>query len=496
MAGTSGEPQLSGDPVRQIKPEATAAIDDDAGPAISHRPGLLLTTLLGGNFLGNIDIAVVNVATPSIHANLHASAAALQLIISGYTLVYAVLLIIAARLGDLHGYRSMFRIGLGIFTSASLTCGLAPEATVLILARLLQGAGAAMMISQVLTGIQLNFAGRARARALGAYSAVLAGSAVVGQILGGVLVQANLFGASWRPIFLINVPLGLLLLASAGRYLPPTRPRGRVGLDIPGVAALTLALFLVAVPLILGRPTGWPVWIMVALLASLPALGLFVAIERRQHAHHGYPLIDLGLLARPPIAWGLSAAALGTAAYYALLFVLAQYLQQGLNNSPTYSGLALIPWVAAFGVGGLTLGRLSERAQKLAAPLGGLALAVVYAAISASITAGATAGTTLIILLALGGLSWGFTFTAIIGYLTGAVTSQHASDMSGLINTTLQLGGAIGVAALGTLYFALVGRDPGRSLAVHGFAVFTLAIAATVLAAAVAALLSIRPVVS
>lgn len=172
--------------------------------------GLLLAVLLGGVFMGNVDIAIVNIAMPSIRTSLHATGSELVLVASGYTLVYALMLIPGARLGEMAGYRRIFLLGTGVFTISSLILSLAPNALVLILTRAVQGAGAALMAAQVLTGIQLNFEGHERARAIGWYTAVLSGSAVIGQVLGGVLIAVNLFGAEWRSVFLINVPIGLL----------------------------------------------------------------------------------------------------------------------------------------------------------------------------------------------------------------------------------------------------------------------------------------------
>jgi MFS family permease len=445
-------------------------------------------------FLGNVDIAVVNVATPSISSNLHASGGELELIVSGYTLAYALLLITSARLGDMLGYRRMYLLGLGAFTLASLACALAPNAIVLVLTRIVQGGAAALMISQVLTSIQLHFDGAARGRALGLYSAVLAGAAVIGQALGGVLVSANLFGAAWRPIFMVNVPLGALLLVAAGRSLPPDADRGATPrrLDLRGAGTLSAALSLLVVPLILGRDLGWPAWTWWCLLASIPAFALFVAAERQVTAAGGYPLINLELLTRRAISWGLAGQVASMCTYFALLFVLALYLQRGLGRSALYSGLALVSWVAAFGVAGPVLGRLPERAKGQAARVGPLVLAAAFAGIGASLLAGNTSGALLMTLLGVGGLGFGTSFSGALGHLTSAVSSRHAPDMSGLFNTTIRVGGVIGVAGFGTAYLALA-PQPGRQAAIHGFAVIAIALAATALAAAVAAYLSTRP---
>jgi MFS family permease len=283
-----------------------------------HHTAGILAVLFTGQCLANIDTAIVNVAAPSIHAGLGASAGELQLVVSGYVLAYAVLLITGARLGHLRGYRQVFLLGVTTFTLASLACGLAPEPVTLVVARFLQGAGAALLVPQVLSGIQLNFSGEARTRALGLFVLALSASAVVGQVLGGAIITANLFGTAWRPAFLINVPIGIVLVAAARVLLPPDSGDGRARLDLMGVAVLTLALLLVLVPLSLGREAGWPAWTWACLAASLPALGLFVMVERAVAGGRGSPLVDLRVLARPEVGWALGSRAAATSTYFAM----------------------------------------------------------------------------------------------------------------------------------------------------------------------------------
>ena len=215
---------------------------------------MLLAIVLAGQFMAVLDASVVNVAAPSIHAGLHASGAALQLVIAGYTIAYAVLLVTGARLGDLLGHRRMFLAGLALFTLASLGCGLASSSGLLIALRFIQGTGAAMMIPQVLSLIQRTFSGASRARAMSAYAAVLAGGVVVGQIVGGLLISANLFDTTWRPVFLVNVPIGVVLLVAGARQLPAGRAEAGRGLDLPGLLTLALAVLALVVPLVLGQP--------------------------------------------------------------------------------------------------------------------------------------------------------------------------------------------------------------------------------------------------
>lgn len=445
------------------------------------------TALLGAMFLGNVDVAIANVAGPSIRSGLHASGGQLELIVSGYTLAYAVLLVTCARLGQARGYRRMFLAGLAGFTAASLACTLAPDAITLVVARIAAGATAALMAAQVLTGIQLGFSGRARARALGLYSLVLSAGAVAGQSLGGLLISADVAGTTWRSAFGVNIPIGLVLLWLAWRYLPAdgVQTSGRVRLDLAGVAALSVALVLLVLPLVLGQGEGWPAWTWACLAASLPAFVLLWIVERRQ----GQPLVDPRLLARRAVGWGLASQSACTATYFAVLFTLALYLQQGLGKSAAYSGLALVSWVAAFGVPGPVLGRFPGRVRALAAPAGSLILAAGFAGLAVSLLAGDTSGVTLMTLLGVAGLGLGTAFTGMLSHLTSSVSDEHAAALSGLFNTATRAGGVIGTAAFGTIYLALV-HHAGQ--AVHGFAVLNLTLAATALAATAMAVVSVR----
>lgn len=381
------------------------------------RKGWVLAVLLLAPFMAQADATIANVATPSIHADLGASGAALELVIGGYLIAFAVLLITGARLGQTHGYKRLFLIGIASFSGASLLCGLAPSPVILVGARVLQGAGAALMFPQALTGIQLNFSGAERTRAIGLYAIALSSGAVIGQILGGALIAADLAGTQWRAIFLINVPIGVAGIVAAVRHLPTDTERVSRHIDLPGVALLSVSLLLVVLPLSLGHAEGWPAWTWVSLVASLPAFAAFIAAQRRVADRGGSPLVNVRILAARPVFWGLATLLAATGTYYALLFTLAQYLQQGLGHSALVSGLTL--------------------------------------------------------------------FSALISHLTTAVPTDYAPDISGVSTTTLQVGGALGVAALGTLYLSLT--PTGARPATHAFAVTTAAFAAiAILATAMA----------
>ncbi len=450
------------------------------------REARLLAVLLIAPFMAQVDATIANVATPAIHADLGASGAALQLVIGGYLIAFAVLLISGARLGQTHGYRRIFVLGVGVFTLASLLCAVAPSPTVLIAARVIQGAGAALMFPQTLSGIQLNFSGRQRARAIGLYAIALSGGAVLGQILGGALISADIAGSGWRAIFLINVPVGIGVLIAAVRYLPVDSHRAARRLDLPGVAALSAAMLLLVVPLVLGHSEGWPVWTWIALAASVPVLVLFLAVEQRVAASGGAPLISVHVLARPAVGWALVTLLAATGTYYALLFTLAQYLQHGLGHSPLVSGLTLVPWVAAFGAAGQLVRRLPARMTPLAPCVGCLLLAASYAAISAMLFNGDHSELVLVVLLGTGGLGLGIQFSGLIAHLTSAVPVEYAADISGVSSTTLTIGGSIGVAALGTVYLSLASHA-GSAHATYAFAITTSVFATVALLASIAA---------
>src|SRR5215510_6419476 len=309
----------------------------------ARSPWWALAVVLTGQFMAVLDASVVNVAAPSIHASLHTSGAGLQLVIAGYVITYAVLLVTGARLGDILGHRRMFLAGLAVFTLASLGCGLATSTVMLVTLRFVQGAGAAAMIPQVLSLIQRTFDGPARGRPMRLYAAVLAGAVVTGQIVGGVLVSANLFGGTWRPVFLLNVPIGVILFLAGLRFLPGGQGRPGRTLDLAGVATLTPAVLALILPLVLGQSEHWPVWGWACLAGSAVLFGAFVVVERHVAARGGAPLIPGRLLRLPGTAAGVAALFCVMAVFGGFFFVLALHLQGGLADSPVRAGLIFAP---------------------------------------------------------------------------------------------------------------------------------------------------------
>ncbi|WP_028938414.1 MFS transporter [Pseudonocardia spinosispora] len=437
--------------------------------------GALLAVLVMGPFLAQADATIANVATPAIRTGLAASESAIELVVSAYLIAFAVLIIPGARLGNTHGYKRMFLLGVALFGVTSLLCGLAPNAPVLVLTRALQGAAGALMFPQALTGIQLNFTAENRARAIGYYTVALSCGAVLGQILGGVLIEADLAGTGWRSIFLVNVPVCAIVLVAGLRYLPSDQRRTTsAGVHPPSVVALAVAVLLLVLPLCLGRTEGWPLWTWLSLIAAAPAAWLFLTVMRRAEALGASPLFSVDALRRRPIVLGLAGLFTATSTYYALLFTLAQYVQFGLGHSAVESGLMLVTWVAAFGVAGKVAARLPVSMHRQLPWLGCVLLASAFLGVSGALFVGWHPMALLVVLLTVGGFGLGTQFSTMIGHLTRAVEDRYASDISGASTMTMQMGGATGVALFGTLYLALAPMAGVEAAAHHAFALDTL----------------------
>jgi predicted MFS family arabinose efflux permease len=428
------------------------------------------------------------VAAATIRRDLHSSGAALQMVIAGYTIAYAMLLITGARLGGLHGARRTFLAGLAVFTGASLACGLAPASGWLIAFRLIQGAGAALMVPQVLSIIQLHFDGEARARALSTYAAVIAGGIVVGQIVGGALVDADLFGTGWRPVFLVNVPIGAAVLALGRRLLPADEGGHSRALDIPGLVTLSAAVVLLVVPLVLGHELGWPAWGWALMAASGLLVAAFVVIERGIARRGGSPLIPPEVLRAPTMVTSALAIFTAMATYGGFLFSLALHLQTGLGDSPLRAGITFVPAALGFATGSLTWQRLPLGWRRVQVPVGFAFATAGYAATALALRGGGHGGAVLPVALAVNGLGFGYAYSPILGQALRHVVPAHAPDASGLLVTTVQLGQVVGIATFGTLFLSLVDATAVPPTA-HAIALTGAALAVV---AAVAALLGIR----
>lgn len=418
----------------------------------------MLAVLLLGQFMGLLDVFVVNVAMPAIGANLHASGASLQLVVGGYTAAYAMLLITGARLGALYGQRRMYLLGLIVFTMMSLACGVAPDSGVLIVCRFVQGAGAAVMVPQIMSLIQMRFTGAARAKALSAYGAVLSLGSVAGLVIGGVLVSADLFGLTWRPAFLVNVPFGVILAVLVPRLVPADEPGGTRRLDVVGLAVATSAVFLIVLPLVLGREAGWPTWSFGCIAAGIILAGIFVPVERRIAARGGDPLLNPAVLRTPGVGAGIGALAGMQVGYGGFLFVCTLHLEAGLGDSALRVGLTYLPMAAAFGLVGFYWRMLPTVTHRLLAPIGLALCGVAYLGISASVRHGANGSPLMWAALAVDGIGMGLSVSPLLTHALLHVRPSQAADASGLLTTTMQLSQVLGVAVFGAMFLSLQSR--------------------------------------
>jgi MFS family permease len=416
-----------------------------------------MVTVLLGAFLSMADFFIVNVALPTIGETLHASGGTLELVVAGYGLAYALLLVLGGRLGDAFGRRRLFLTGMALFTVTSLACGLAPSVAGLVVARIAQGASAALMVPQVLATIQATTAGARRARAIGLYGVTGGIAAAVGQLAGGALVSADLVGTTWRPIFLVNVPIGLLGLALAVRLVPATRSTDPTRVDLPGTALLGAAVLTLLVPLMEGRSLGWPVWTWV-LLALFPVVAVaFVRVERRVELAGGVPLVPLSLLRLPSVRRGLALGVLFFTGFGGFMFVFAVALQQGIHLSALASGLALLPMALGFLATSVSSARLVARYGRRVPGAGALiqAVGLLTVVVTALLDWPRLGAVDLLPGMAIAGVGQGMVMSPLIGIVLSDVPASRAGVGSGVFVTTQQTAPALGVATLGSLFLSL-----------------------------------------
>jgi MFS family permease len=421
-----------------------------------------LPVLLAGTFLVVLDAFVVNVAMPSIQRDLGAGDAALEWIVAGYALASAVLLVPAGRLGDRYGRRRVFSAGVALFTLSSAACGLAGSPGFLVAARLAQGLAAALMTPNALALIGAIHTGEDRARALGAYGTVMGVAAVSGQLIGGALLQADVAGLGWRACFLINLPVGILALAFAARTVPESRgPAGAV--DAAGTLLATAGVTLLVLPLVEGRAQGWPAWTWACLAAAPFAFGAFAAQQRRLAARGGSPLLAPALLARRSFTAGLviqGALWCGQASFF---LVFALYLQLGRGLGALQSGLVFTVLAVAYVVASVRAQGLLRHGRRLIRG-GALTLAAGHGLLlEAVLSSGSLAA--LVPGMLLVGAGMGLLIAPVAATVLAGVPAELAGAASGALTTMQNVGNAVGVAAVGAIYFGALDGGAGHAFA-------------------------------
>ncbi|MFC5915855.1 MFS transporter [Streptomyces pulveraceus] len=449
-----------------IAPAGTVVRHDHPAPVLG---ALGLFTVLLGAALPLIDFFIVNVALPTIDHDLDAGPALLELVVAGYGLAYAVLLVLGGRLGDMAGRRRLFLLGIAAFGITSLACGLAPDAWTLVGARVAQGAAAALMLPQVLATIQAATSGDRRARAMGLYGATAGLSMVAGQILGGVLVAAaplsSVFGesAGWRSVFLVNVPVAAVGLVLAARTVPETRSERPAPVDVPGTLLLAVSLVTLLAPLTEGRAAGWPVWTWVSLALFPFAAYAFYRVERRADRLGRMPLVPPSLLRLESLRRGLALVVPFSIGFGGFMFVIAVALQQGLKLGPAAAGLSMAPMAAAFFVASLAGPRLILRYGSRVVTAGGLIQAVGVLVLALTVWR-EWSGLGMLGLMpgvAIAGFGQGLQLPVLFRIVLSDVPAARAGVGGGVMTTTQQAALALGVATLGTLFLSLV---PGAGM--------------------------------
>ena len=326
---------------------------------LSHpRKWTILALVLAAEIMDLLDSTIVNVAAPTIHDDLHAGSAALQWIIGGYALAFAVGLIAGGRLGDIYGRRRLFVIGSLGFVAASMACAFAQTPEMLIGFRLAQGASAALLIPQGLGIVRNAFVGADLQKAFTVFGPVIGLSAVLGPIIGGALIAANAFGSGWRLIFFVNLPLGLIAAIGAARLMPESRSPKPPTLDVAGTLLAALGMGLLIYPLIQGREAGWPTWTYVMIAGSavsFVALGLWGRLERRRGRD---PLIEASIFKHRSYSAGLGTIIVFFGGMIGTLLVLTLFLQLGEHFSAIHAGVTLAPFAVGTAIGATLAGAL------------------------------------------------------------------------------------------------------------------------------------------
>ncbi len=456
MSATTDQPAR----IPQDTPQDTATADKPTGLKPTRLQWFVLLTVLGADVMDLLDSTIVNVAAPSIARDLHASGSQLQWVIAGYTLAMAVALITAGRMGDLYGHRRMFLIGIGAFTAFSALSSAAGDPQLLIAARALQGLSAAIMLPQGLTIIRSVFPPAQAGAAMGIFGPVMGLAATFGPIVGGALVQADLFGSQWRSVFWVNIPLGLLAFACAWRVVPRDREResgtDAPRLDVAGMLLSGAGMLLLVYPLIQGREKDWPASMFAMIAASAPVFLLFWLQQRSRQRRGRTPLVTPSVFAKRAFSGGLVYGTFFFAGMGALFLVLMLHIQLALGYTSLHAGLTGLPFSLGAAIGaGLGGGLLAPKYGRKVLHVGGVMMAAGIGGVAWTVSAAGQSLTTwqLVPAYTVCGLGMGLLITTFFATVVSAVDDEETGTAGGVLNAVQQLANSLGVALFGTLYF-------------------------------------------
>ena len=408
-------------------------------------------------FIAQMDVFIVNVAIPNIQRGIGASNSDVQLVIAIYALFYGVLIITSSRLGDRYGRKRMFLLGTALFSGSSLLCGLATGPLALIGFRALQGVGAAAMVPQVLPTIHVLFRPDERQRALGVYGAAIGLGAMAGQLFGGILVAADLFGLGWRLVFLVNVPVGLLVVLTGPRVMADSHEARPKHLDLAGVVVLIIALALFMVPLIASGKAQWEPWMVIALAASLVVGVAFTRVERAVAQRGGNPLVHAELFRARAYSPALIALSLAQSSLSAFILVYTLHMQLGMGFSPFAVGASLGSPAIGYTLASLATGGLVKRWGGLVAVTGSSLMVIGYGAILvlAVVRQGELQPYAVVVPLLASAVGRGLMVTPTINAGFRQVKPELLGMASGVLNTSFQIGSLLGIGIIGSAFFAV-----------------------------------------
>ncbi|GAA1583058.1 MFS transporter [Streptomyces globosus] len=433
-----------------------------AAPAADRRRWLALAIVMTAAFMDLVDVTIVNIAIPSMRGDFGASTSAIQWITAGYALAFAAGLITGGRLGDIYGRKRLFLVGIAGFTAASLLCGIAPTPDVLVAARILQGAMASLMVPQVLAIIHVTFPPHERGKVFGMFGAIVGLGAVSGPMLGALLTQWNLFGLEWRPIFLINLPVGIAGVLLGRAFITESKAPRALRLDLVGVVLATLGLVMLIFPLTHGRENDWPLWGFISMVAAPFVFVAFITYEKYKIRKDGSPLVELSLFKIRSFAGGIAVQLTFGLATGIFFLVWTLYMQVGLGWSALRAGTTGIPFsIAVSAAAGLSVQKLVPRFGRKVLQAGALTMAAgILLYIWESEHYGmAIASWQMAAPLVVMGIGMGLIVAPLTDTVLSEVPREHAGSASGLINTTGQMGNALGLGLTSVVFFGLIDDD-------------------------------------
>jgi len=439
------------------------------------RRWLALAVLLIANFMNLMDVTIVNVALPSLRENLNADASQIEWVIAAYVLAFALGLLPFGRLGDIVGRTHMFLVGVAAFTVASAACGLAPSIEWLIAARVLQGLAGAIMTPQVLAIATVTFPPEERGQSFSLFGLSAGLAAVAGPIVGGLLIGADFGGLDWRPIFLVNVPIGILAVV-LGWFLIP-RPPGHPDLknDYVGIGLFGVSIVALVYPIIEGRSYGWPAWAWTMMAAAAVGMALFVLWERRRAAANQPQLLNYSLITNPQFLLGAGVLTIFSSGIPGFFMVISLLLQAGFGFTPLESGLTNTPFSVGVLVISLVAGRFGQSYLRTRAAVSAILLTtgMVWLHVIISGIGDSIDHWTFLPPLFIAGLGLGLGFSSLFQLVLGAVPPRDAGAGAGSLQAFQQVGGAVGVALIGQIFFSMLegARDWGATSMHEAFSV-------------------------